>query len=307
MFKFLFSFLLSFFITFGLMAQTQFQNPGFEDWEEVGTPYEEPVNWSSLKTSDTLSNVSPVVMEISDDAHSGNHSVYLYNFEIFGIVATGTITNGRIHADYNPDLGYVFADIDDEQWHTSFTGRPDSVVGWYKANVQEGDNPAIRVVLHTGYQQLPGDMSNVVAEAMLNLPGETVTEWTRFSVPFVYEKDIQPEYLLSILYSGNGTEAIGGSEAWFDDVEMVYTTGIDEISAVDFHVFYANGKLNVKLHESTPEIYQLQIFNLLGKLVFSQQIESGINNSIPLSLPSGMYIVSVNESGKAISKKVFVQ
>ena len=298
---------LFFFASVGLMAQTQFQNAGFEDWEEVGTPYEEPVNWSSLKTADTLSNLSPIVMEMSDDAHSGNYSVHLFNYEVFGIVATGIITNGRVHADFNPDLGYVFADLDDDQWNTPFTGRPDSIVGWYKANVEEGDNPAVRVVLHTGYQQLPGDMNNVVAEAMLNLPGQSVTEWTRFSAPFVYEKDINPEYVLSIFYSGNGTEAIGGSEAWYDDVEMIYTTGIDEIAEADFNVFYANGELNVNLSEKHPQIYRLQVFNIIGNEMLSRQIESGSNIHIPLSLPAGMYIVSIVDSGKAISKKVFIQ
>ncbi len=310
MFKYLFSLLLMIFISFGLMSQTQFQNPGFEDWEEVGLgpDFMEPVNWSSIKTSDKddLNTVAPVVWGISDEAHTGNHSVHLHNVGIFNIVATGTITNGRVHADYNPDLGYVFTDLDDGHWNTSFTGRPDSVVGWYKANPKPGDNPAIRIVLHTGYQQLPGDETNIVAEAMHNLPAEVVTEWTRFSAPFVYVNDDQPEYLLSILYSGNGTEAIADSEAWFDDVEMVYTTGIEEISAEDFHVFFANGELNVKLNESHPEIYQLRVFNILGKLIFSQQIESGSNSRIPLSTPAGMYIVSVNQSGKMLSKKVFI-
>ncbi len=311
MFKNLLSIFILSFISVSLIGQTQFQNPGFEDWEEVGLGPDlmEPVNWSSIKTSDIedLNTVAPVVWEISDEAHTGNHSVRLHNVSIFNIVATGTITNGRVHADFNPDLGYVFTDVDDDQWNTPFTARPDSVIGWYKANVEPGDNPAVRVVLHTGYQQLPGEESNIVAEAMLNLPGETVTEWTRFSVPFIYEKEINPEYVLSILYAGNGTEAVGGSEAWFDDVEMVYTIGIDEISAEDFQVYFANGKLNLSVNESRVQNYQLQVVDLRGQIVIKQQIQSGYNNSIPLSVPTGMYIVSIYKSGKAVSKKVIVQ
>ena len=297
--------------SFSLSAQTQFQNAGFEDWEEVGLgpDLKEPVNWSSIKTNDddNLNAGAPVVWEMSDDAHSGNHSVKLHNVSIFSFVATGTITNGRVHSSYVIEDAYVYTNADDSRWNTSFTGRPDSVVGWYKANMQPGDNPAVRIVLHTGYQQLPGEQTNIVAEAMLNLPSESVTEWTRFSAPFVYEKDINPEYLLAILYSGNGITAVGDSEAWFDDMVMIYPTGIDEISEADFNVFHANGELNVMLAEKHPQMYQLKVFNVVGHELMNRQIESGSNIHIPLSLPTGMYIVSIVDSGKAISKKIFIQ
>jgi hypothetical protein len=311
MLKYLFSLLLMSFISFALTAQTQFQNPSFEDWEEVGLGPEllEPVNWSSIKTGDddNINQVGPVIWEISNDAHEGEHSIRLFNVAVFGIVATGTITNGRVHADFNPDLAYVYTDTEDEHWNTPFTGRPDSVVGWYKANMEAGDNPAIRIVLHTGYQQLPGDMENVVAEAMLNLPAESVTEWTRFSVPFVYEKDIDPEYLLAILYSGNGTSAIGGSEAWFDDLAMVYPTAITEISAKDLRVFYTHGELNINLTEKHPQNYKLQIVDLMGRIVLKQEIHSGSNNRIPVQLNKGVYVVSILDAGGLLSKKIFIQ
>ncbi|MCF6170659.1 MAG: T9SS type A sorting domain-containing protein [Bacteroidales bacterium] len=309
--KHLLSITFVWFMAMGLMAQQQFQNPGFEDWEEVGLGPNlmEPVNWSSIKTSDRpdLNDLAPVVWGKSEDAHSGNYSLYLHNFAVFGIVATGTITNGRVHASMTPDSGFVFTDLDDDQWNTPFTGRPDSVVGWYKANPMTDDHPAVRVVLHTGYQQLPGDESNIVAEAMLNLPGETVTEWTRFSVPFVYEKDVQPEYLLAILYSGNGTEAIGGSEAWFDDVEMIYPTGIDDFTADNFQVFYTYGALNVNLSGAHRQTAQLRLTDLVGRVVYEKQIETQVSNRFLINLPDGIYIASISAAGSTFAKKVLVQ
>ncbi|MEA3476620.1 MAG: hypothetical protein U9R60_00445, partial [Bacteroidota bacterium] len=44
-------------------AQQQFENPGFEDWEDAGTVIEEPTNWSSIKTSDAgqiINDAAPV-------------------------------------------------------------------------------------------------------------------------------------------------------------------------------------------------------------------------------------------------------
>ena len=98
------------------MAQ-QPENFSFEEWEMVGfeNQFPEPVNWSSLKTSEpeNLANVSPEVMFKSTDAHSGSFSVHLISKSVFGIVANGIITNGRIHADFDPAAGFTYTDPDD--------------------------------------------------------------------------------------------------------------------------------------------------------------------------------------------------
>ena len=49
-------------VPFVLFAQQQTQNPGFEEWEEIiSIGLEEPVEWSSIKTSDNeiLNPVEP--------------------------------------------------------------------------------------------------------------------------------------------------------------------------------------------------------------------------------------------------------
>ena len=64
---------LTFFVPF-LTAQ-QIENPGFEDWEVIAGPpdFTEPVNWSTIKTSDNpaISGLSPFNWERSEDAHNG--------------------------------------------------------------------------------------------------------------------------------------------------------------------------------------------------------------------------------------------
>ena len=89
-------------------AQTQLENPGFELWEDilVSDPdtIREPIDWSSLKTSDdpTLSSLAPVVLTRSQDAHTGDYSLELTNVKSF-IVANGLATNGRVHPNINTD------------------------------------------------------------------------------------------------------------------------------------------------------------------------------------------------------------
>ncbi len=114
-------------MSLSLVAQQQFENPGFEDWEDAGTVIEEPTNWSSIKTSDAgqiINDAAPVVWAQSDDAHSGNYSLKLFNTAAFTIVASGTISNGRVHADFNPELGYVYTQHDDDRWHTALAVIP---------------------------------------------------------------------------------------------------------------------------------------------------------------------------------------
>ena len=72
-----------FLITIILHGQSQFENASFEEWEpsDENSPQFEPVDWSSLKTSDLPAAVlaAPIVLKRSTDAHTGNYSVYLVN------------------------------------------------------------------------------------------------------------------------------------------------------------------------------------------------------------------------------------
>ncbi len=300
----------SFVLGFSAFAQ-QFQNGGFEEWEDVGLGAEmlEPVNWSSIKTSDldNLNLLAPVVWSISDDVHSGEHSVYLLNIETLGIVATGMITNGRVHADLNPDLAYVYTNQDDPRWNSPFTGRPDSVVGWYKCNPAEGDFGTVKVALHVGDLHIPGDESNLVAMAHLELPAVAVTEWTRFAVAFEYYMEIDPEYQLTILYSGNGTEAVGGSEAWFDDVEFIYNPeSVGENALGNLMVFSSYGKINITVKDQNIDNYQIIVSDLMGHRVFDGKLKTGENIQISNNISKGVYIVTAISGSSSLSRKVVV-
>jgi hypothetical protein len=200
------------------------ENPGFEFWENVGLNVPEPVNWSSIKTSDnsTLNGLAPYVWDQSTDAHSGNYSVKLYCAPAsFGIIAAGVITNGRIHSDINPGNAYAYTDVNDPQWHTPFTHHPDSVVVWAKYTSVGGDVAQVKALLHTGFAKIPDvNQTNWIAMAEIDI-SSSVADWTRFSAPFNYFNNNTPEYILFVLNSA-GTDAHEGSVAYFDDLELIY-------------------------------------------------------------------------------------
>ena len=300
----------SFVLGFSAFAQ-QFQNGGFEEWEDVGLGAEmlEPVNWSSIKTSDldNLNLLVPVVWSISDDVHSGEHSVYLLNIETLGIVATGMITNGRVHADLNPDLAYVYTNQEDPRWNSPFAGRPDSVVGWYKCNPAEGDFGTVKVALHVGDLHIPGDEANLVAMAHLELSTVAVTEWTRFAVAFEYYLEVNPDYQLTILYSGNGTEALADSEAWFDDVEFIYNPeSVSENKLENLLVYSSYGKINISIKGQDIDEYKIVVNDLMGRHIFNGKLQTGENLQISSGISKGVYIVSAINGSSSYSRKIVI-
>lgn len=304
-------------LTYSLVnAQSQFENASFEEWEpeDENSPFFEPVEWSSIKTGDhTAAGASPVVMYRSDDAHSGNYSVYLINkyTGIIDHVATGTITNGRIHIDdgLDPAKSNSFTDINDSQWNTPLTKKPDSVVGWYKANPVPGDFPTFKVILHADSNSIPGDSLKWIARAYWKGDdGVAVNEWTRFSVPFDYYLDDTPEFLLSILTAGNGLYAVDESEAWFDDLELIYNgTDITETQAELFTTYYNNGEVIIIPTDQGIKNANIKIVDINGRQIYSGQVDNLHDYKVRLDLPEGIYIVNLSSMDKNYSKKIIVQ
>ena len=206
-------------------AQQQLENPGFETWENLGSASEEPTEWSSLKTADALASQAPKVL-FQDAGRTGGFSIKLVTGSAFGIPANGTITNGRVHADFTPSNGYVFTETSDPKWNTPFSSFPDSLVGYYKYAPVGTDPGKVEIILHTGTNgQMPenGTASNRVGRARFDM---TVAQssWTRFSVPFHYYNQNTPQYILSVLTSGDSTISAPGTTAWFDDITLIYNT-----------------------------------------------------------------------------------
>lgn len=210
------------------LAQPQFVNPGFENWQNLGTGTEEPTDWSSIKTSDAsalINNLAPQVCWRSTDFHSGTYSVRLKSVNTtIGVVANGTLTCGRVHAEFTPSNGYVFTDAGNADWNQALTSKPDSLIGWFKATPQPGDKGKVEAILHTGAGQLPegSTFPNWNARARWIAPSATVGSWTRFSVPFHYYNAGTPSHILLVLTSGDSLVTQENTEAWYDDIGLVY-------------------------------------------------------------------------------------
>ena len=290
----------------GTLSQ-QLENSGFEQWENVGTGEEEPLSWSSTKTSDnsSLNGLAPQVISRSTDAHTGTYAAKLVNKNVpfVNIVANGILTNGIIHTTTNPQDSYVYTDVNSSDHSQPFTSYPDSIVGWYKYAPQGNDVGNIQVLLHGSYGQLPVDASTSII-ALAEFDFSANSNWTRFSTPFIYYPTINnPAYILCNISAGDSTQAVANSELKIDDLELIYnTTKIPDQSTNSINVTYLNDHL--QFSNVVKEI-NYAIYNLQGQLMNIGKIDR-YNRNVSITLESGIYFISIQSKDHHQSIKILV-
>lgn len=300
------SFLIAAISVFGCLigSAQQLQNPGFEDWENLGTAQEEPVNWSSLKTADALASVAPQVVS-RDVGRNGGYCPMLEVKSAFGISANALLTNGRVHADFNPENGYVYTDENNPGWHTAFNFRPDSLVGWYKYEPSGNDKGKVEIIIHDGVGRLPftGYENNVIGRARFDIT-QASNDWVRFTTPFYYYDTRDSEYILVTIAAGDSTISVAGTTLWVDDLELIYndpTAAIEKEKSTNFDAIYAGeGVLKFIMNDYNDAEYE--IYSLTGSL-----LQKGKPTEKTLfSAQNGFYIIRLREGQKYIQKKIYI-
>lgn len=287
----------------------QLDNNSFENWENVGTSNEEPIEWSSTKTSDnsSLNGFAPQVLYRTSDAHSGSYAAKLVNKNVtlVNVVANGLLTNGRVHSSTNPDNAYVFSDVNNSDWHQDFTYYPDSLTGWYKYAPQSNDIGEVTVLIHAGSTEIPtNNSSNWVAIAEKRFTS-SVNSWTRFSAPFYYFNTIHnPQYILCVASAGDSTLAIANSELKIDDLQLIYNVTTDELNGKGV-LRIVNNNNYIKVLNLNAKTSEYSIFNITGKLIMTNRI-SNDNYQISIEdLITGIYVLRINNDGNFSNFKFF--
>jgi len=284
----------------GLLAQPQLDNAGFEAWTNVGQATQEPASWSSLKTSDGGAFINGLVPQLcwrSTDAHTGLYSVNLRTVSSVAGTANGLLTNGRVHAELAIENSYMYTVQDDPQWNTPLSSRPDSLIGWFKGTPQPGDRANIGALLHVDEGRLPafGTEGNYVAGASWKAPFGSTSEWTRFSTPFQYLNEWQPEWILLILTAGDSAGSQVGTQAWFDDLELIYNvqclpevpvTYVTASSGAQLLVDFTTGGI-----PTSPIAFSVELSDPEGSfaapIVVGSSTSSLASGSILCSIPAG--------------------
>ena len=294
-----------------LFAQQQIGNSNMEEWDNIGVAIEEPNNWNGFKSaSGDLSGFASQQVFRSIAIRSGASGMYcarIFSKSIFGIVANGTLTLGRINmgsttvtditANYNISL------TNDPNFSEALTSIPDSIVFWAKYTAAENQEARIHAIIHDSFDvHDPFDaasMSHVSATAEYNFSPNI--SWVRYSVAFDPTAGIgipPPPAFILVTFATNAIAGGGAAndEVLIDDIQLIYNSsvGITEANSnITFaHYSTENGLL---ITESNQNYH---IFNLSGQL-----IKSGLDSELNgLKLNSGVYILKSNSR----TEKIFV-
>jgi len=288
------------FLTTLLVAQPQLENASYETWTDVGAATEEPVEWSSVKTSDggaLINTFAPQLCWRSTDAHTGTYSVNLRTVTSAVGAATGLLTNGRVHAEFTIANSYVFSDLANAEWNTVCGSRPDSLIGWYKASPASGDRARVTALMHVAQGKLPvfDTYPNWVGTASWGANGDTVSTWARFSVPFNYLDARAPEHVLLAMSCGDSTISTIGTEAWFDDMGLmynVYATPDESIAFVNASTsFDLNVGYNTAGEPTAATDFTVELSDENGDFsnatVIGTVNSTSASGSIPCTIPAG--------------------
>lgn len=306
--------LLTFLITFGIQAQTQIDNGGFEVWETIPGG-SEPENWNSFLTGGgTLSNMAQNQIASSTDVRpgsSGTKSAYIWSNKIAGIIANGNMTIGKInmgavqpsHADnYNRTIR------SNPDFNQPLTDSPTGIKFWVKftpkSDTDGSGNPynaRMKATIHDDYDYRdPEDATSqdhVVATAVLNYPS-TNGEWVEMIVPFTYNGPATDPHYILVTFATNEIPG-GGKEndkVWIDDVELLYVPlNIEKYDYLSNVSVYPNPAKDILVVDGIQTATEYVITSVIGEQVAAGNLSQITTHLNIAQINKGVYLLQLKE------------
>ena len=308
-------------------AQVQITNSGFETWDNAGTSTEEPTDFNSNKTGSSNAQIGPqTCFRDASIKRSGSYAIRMENktVPIVGTVVNGSASTGVINAPTTSKsdgyIGTINYSTSTDIRRLAFTGRPDSIVGWYQyTSGGTGETGKVTAILHnnqyfdpetpTTYHADP--TADKIARATYFTPTGTSSVWKRFSAPFVYTSAGTPAYIMiNMTSSANQLTTFNGSKMWVDDVAFIYNNPVSvKENDLDKNakVYYYDKTIYVDFLNKNSEHSTIEIYNATGQLVATQQIDNNSVNTIDVSsFKSGIYMYKVTGKSQGKFGKLFI-
>lgn len=243
-------------LSLGTQAQTAITNGNMEGWLNPSQNTAEPIQWNSTKTSNgPFTAFTPqTCWRDTSTLNGGTYSAKIVSGSALGVVVNGALATGRIEApSTDKSQGYINSIRNNPDFAMTFTGRPDSLVFWYRFTKQGTDYPKVEARLHVGNAYTPetpvsnnhpDSTVNIISRAAWQGAASSVATWTRISVPFVYVDNRTPQYILvSCTSSGDQLNGTSGSTLWLDEFQAIYnpTIATGTINPLSYYVSAAQG------------------------------------------------------------------
>jgi hypothetical protein len=198
------------FITGVLLSQNSATpNAGFETWAHTSSTvaYDDPTGWNDLNsTTAGFGKVTCFKATAVGDYHTGSAAIKLSTANVLGQNANGIATTGTINTSSQAITGGI-----------AYTGRPDSITGWYKSTPVGLDHGFIQLLL-TGSSN-----TDTIGYAKFSTPAAAVGTYTRFSVPVWYKSTngvVTSQWILSSSAGNSGQQV--GATIFVDDLDLAF-------------------------------------------------------------------------------------
>lgn len=223
----------------------QLPNSDFEAWTADNG---EPDRWHGFKTAGgTFAGTSAGIASLgsSDDVRPGatGHSAVLTAGSFIGIVANGTMTNGKLMAgSYDASSPLNHAEMDQangtDDFYMPLYAKPDKFNVWMKytqGTANANNKASVSVKTFDGnYYQEPAD------KEYTNLSGSIVggsiaaCDWTHFTFDFDYDSyaaNGAASEAIFVTFSTNGNPGSGSKNdaVYVDDMELVYLGNMTDL------------------------------------------------------------------------------
>ncbi len=281
-------------ITSGVKAQNATPNAGFENWNAVGNRFD-PADWNNLNPSTAIIGVLTCARASGADAHSGNYAIKLTTKLIpgFNVIANGIASTGTLIT--TPPYG-VSGGI-------AYTGRPDSITGWYKYTPAGTDQGFVEL------QLLGTTNTDTIGYVRFETPNATVSTYTRFAAAVNYLSTATPSNSIWILSSSKGVGPVVNSQIFIDDIAMVFnSSSVNTINSKNEVAILGNViKEKIRFNYKNTGVYQFRLIDTAGRIVADTQLNSQ-QSTVDVSSLDGLYFYTIeNNTGIINTGKIIIR
>lgn len=281
-------------ITSGVKAQNATPNAGFENWNAVGNRFD-PADWNNLNPSTAIIGVLTCARASGADAHSGNYAIKLTTKLIpgFNIIANGIASTGTLIT--TPPYG-VSGGI-------AYTGRPDSITGWYKYTPAGTDQGFVEL------QLLGATNTDTIGYVRFETPNATVSTYTRFAAAVNYLSTATPSNSIWILSSSKGVGPVVNSQIFIDDIAMVFnSSSVNTINSKNEVTILGNViKEKIRFNYKNTGVYQFRLIDTAGRIVADTQLNSQ-QSTVDVTSLDGLYFYTIeNSTGIINTGKIIIR
>lgn len=267
----------------GAIQSQTLPNPGFENWEDVGTACENPQAWDSPNAGVALFGVCSVFKEESS-VYAGSASAKLVTtlIPLVNLKAPSAISNGILIVNASDPFNSTV------QGGSTIWGRPDALTGFYRYQPVGGDSLTIRVRLF----DINGSDTTLIAEDEF-FDDTNTGDYVPFTLPINYLTLDDAELAQVLIRSTRNTaDATVGTTLWIDELRFTGITGINTLQdeMIGFTLYPNPTRDLLQVENLVEDRAYFQLMDRMGAVCHSSVLSTGQQWVDVSELNSGLYI-----------------